>query len=182
MKLMTLTEFSTLLGISKTLETLILTSRGGTSNQLNYEWAKTKSYLTTHCNKKNDCPDANYDTDCTHFVCHALNKGKVFIANPSVSCTQGLGINARELATSFKNSVGKYQNVKSIAKLEDTREGDFAFIPSWFGLDYDHAMVLASPITKIGGQLGSKRWQHSVSRCGDEWAAFGDDVVVFRIE
>ena len=182
MALLTLREFSEFDTESLVTNDLILVSRGGTPARLNYDWERTRSYLTDYCNTTNPCPNGNYPTDCTHFVCHALNKGNVFIKNPSAHCEQGMGINARELGTSFRNSVSVYSNVHAIESLESTREGDYAFIPSWFGLDYDHAMVLASPISEKNGKMGSKRWQHTRSRCGAEWAAFDADVVVFRID
>lgn len=157
---------------------LVLVSRlQAGPQQLGYNAKKAKSYLNEYCEKGNDCSSEELSADCTHFVSHALNRGGVFVKLPSVHCDSALCTNARELAVSFSNARDKYNNVSIVNKTEEAREGDFIFCPIWFGLDYYHAMVLASRIE--GGKY--KVWSHTRNHCVREPRDYPTDIVIYRI-
>ncbi|HYG34739.1 MAG TPA: hypothetical protein VEC99_08150 [Clostridia bacterium] len=161
------------------LSELVLVARNPLADKLRYDWAPVKAYLKEHCKPAtNNCPDNVFDLDCTHFVCHAMNKAGVFVKSPSASCTSGLCIRVNDLAASFAASVGKYANVVQIENHAETKEGDFCFIPSWFHLSKDHAMVLADTASALGARV----YAHTAARCGDEVVSFdGQGCVYYRI-
>jgi hypothetical protein len=158
---------------------LILVARNPMSSSLRYSWSPANKYLAEHCKPAtNDCDDNVFDSDCTHFVCHALNKAGVFVKLPSQVCQSGLCIRVNDLAASFAASVEKYSNVMQIESHEDTQEGDFCFIPSWFHLSKDHVMVLSGTATETGASV----YAHSNPRCGDNVSFDGQACVYYRIK
>ncbi|ACA15975.1 hypothetical protein M446_1469 [Methylobacterium sp. 4-46] len=159
-------------------ENLVLVARNPLPERLRYSWPPVKAYLASNCSPPtNDCPDNVFSLDCTHFVAHALNKSGVFVKVPSADCASGLCIRVNDLAAAFHNSVEEYLNVTQIRSHQETREGDFCFIPSWFGLSKEHAMVLHSPATPRGARV----YAHTNSRCGDYVSFEGQSCVYYRI-
>ncbi|MDE9451507.1 hypothetical protein J3R80_13620 [Aliiroseovarius sp. Z3] len=158
---------------------LVLVARSPVKDKLRYDTSKTNAYLTEYCGvKDNDCPDSAFDLDCTHFVCHALNKTGVFVQLPSTSCDSGLCIRVNDLAESFLASTKRYSNVSVVDSHSKTRSGDFCFIPGWFGLSKNHVMVLSD----TASSTGAKVYGHTNERCG-EFAEFeGEDCIYYRIE
>ncbi|WP_143748846.1 hypothetical protein [Mesorhizobium sophorae] len=151
---------------------------GSSPAKLPFSWSDAKSYYTQFCRSGNDCDDGQFDSDCTHFMCHGLYKSSVTVNIPAATCASGLCVRVAELAAAFKNSVKKYSNVRRISALADTREGDYCFVVSWFGLSKDHAMALAGSITADGGNI----YGHTANRCGEYVKLTGQDIVVYRIE
>lgn len=163
---------------AKLVSDLKLVSRvAAPSNKLGFEYAKAKDYRINYCQADNKCPDSELDLDCTHFACHGLNSGGVFINDPTATCSSGLGIRVNDLAESFHNSVGKYSNVTQISSHSATREGDFCFIPGWFGLKKSHVMVLSETATSTG----SKVWAHTNNRCANFVSYEGESCAYYRI-
>jgi hypothetical protein len=157
---------------------LILVSRTPAGNALGYSWNPVKQYLAANCRpEQNDCASGVFPSDCTHFICHALNKAGVFVKIPSADCMSGLCIRVNELAESFFNSTNKYPNVQQLSSHLETKEGDFCFIPSWFGLGKNHAIVLAETATETGGKV----WGHTNARCVESVAFDGQDCIYYRI-
>lgn len=156
-------------------ENLILEGNGSTS--LSYREALAIAYWSSYCVGGNDCPEGEYDNDCTHFCCHGLKAGGVRIKQPTADCPSDLGVRVNDLAESFANSVPKYANVVQLARHEDTKRGDFCFIPGWFGLKKEHVMVLASTATFAGARV----WAHTSHRCSDYVEFEGEDCVYYRI-
>ena len=136
---------------------LLIPRDGAHVTRLSFDWATAKEYYSQYCPRGggNDCPDGEFPLDCTHFVSHGLSKTKIIVNLPSVICTNGVCIQVAELSAAFKNSVGKYSNVKKVADLSDTKEGDFCFVVSWFGLPKDHGSRSTSE-ARING-LGEGR-------------------------
>jgi hypothetical protein len=160
-------------------QNLILVSRGGADDRLNYDWALSKQYLMSNCSPEtNNCPDNVFDEDCTHFVSHAMNHGNVFVRLPTAECQSGLCIRVNDLAASFHASASKYPNVHQLTSHADTQEGDFCFIPGWFGLKKTHAMVLAGPASESGAPV----WAHTNAHCGDAADFEGQDCIYYRID
>lgn len=159
---------------------LLIPQDGSNVNHLAFDWLKAKTYYDEYCPNGggNDCPDGEYPLDCTHFVSHGLSKSKIIVNLPSVTCTNGVCIRVAELAAAFKNSVAKYNNVKKVVDLSSTREGDFCFVVSWFGLSKDHAMVLADTISASVGKV----YGHTNPRCAQPVDLTGQSLVVYRIE
>lgn len=157
---------------------LLIPSDGSSPTKLPFSWSKSKAYYTSYCSAGNDCQDEEFPLDCTHFVCHGLSKSRILVNLPAVTCTNGVCVRVAELAAAFKNSSAKYSNLKRIANLADTREGDFCFVVSWFGLSKDHVMVLAEKMTATGGKV----WGHTNSRCAQFVDLTGQSLVIYRIE
>jgi hypothetical protein len=159
---------------------LLIPRDGSDANTLPFDWSKAKEYYVKYCAQGggNDCPDGDFPLDCTHFVGHGLSRSKIIVNQPSVICASGVCVRVAELAAAFKNSVGKYSNVKKIGDIDSTREGDFCFVVSWFGLSTDHAMVLADTITLSGGKV----FGHTNARCGEMVDLSGQSLVVYRID
>lgn len=158
---------------------LVLVTRNPLPGKLRYASAPVKTYLQAHCNPPtNDCEDNVFDSDCTHFVCHALNKTGVFVKLPSADCTSGLCIRVNDLAASFSESTSRYSNVKQLSSHEETKEGDYCFIPTWFGLRKEHAMVLADKASAGGAKV----YAHTNARCGEYVSFEGEDCAYYRIE
>jgi hypothetical protein len=136
-----------------------------------------KRYLQDHClPETNDCESNVFSSDCTHFVCHALNKTGVYVKLPSADCKSGLCIRVNDLAASFVSSTQRYTNVTQVADHAETREGDYCFIPGWFGTR-DHVMVLAATAMATGARV----WGHTSPRCA-QFASFeGQECVYYRI-
>jgi hypothetical protein len=173
-------EFSKILSdsLGPLASTLLLVPQDGSDvPSLDFDWSKAKQYYTQYCRQGNDCPDDEFDSDCTHFVSHGLSKTKIIVNNPTAFCTNGVCIRVAELAAAFKNSADKYSNVTKITDLATTLEGDFCFVVSWFGLRTDHAMVLAGKISSKGGNV----YGHTNSRCGTFVDLTGQSLVVYRI-
>ena len=165
------------LGI-KAAPDLVLVAREPLMGKLRYRWSPVKTYLQQNCNpEENACLDKVFELDCTHFVCHALNKSDVYVKIPSVNCQSNLCIRVNDLAASFFTSTQRYSNVTQLSTHAQTREGDYCFIPGWFGIDKDHVMVLAGPATATGASV----WGHTNARC-DQLVAFdGEDCIYYRI-
>ena len=160
---------------------LLLIPRDGSDvTRLPFDWTKVREYYSTYCppNGGNDCPDGEFDSDCTHFIAHGLSKTKIIVNLPTSMCTNGVCIRVAELAAAFKNSTAKYSNVKKIDDLSKTKEGDFCFVTSWFGLSTDHVMSLADAVSATGGKV----WGHTNSRCAAPVDLTGQTLVVYRIE
>ncbi|NTI50982.1 BPSL0067 family protein [Agrobacterium rhizogenes] len=159
---------------------LLIPRNGSAADRLPFDWQTAKQYYIDYCHRGdgNDCPDGEFPSDCTHFVCHGLSKTEVLVNLPETTCTNGVCIRVAELAAAFKNSAGKYKNVKAIGNLSQTKEGDFCFITSWFGLATDHVMVLAETITGAGGRV----WGHTNPRCAERVDLTGQTLAVYRIE
>lgn len=157
---------------------MLIPQDGSSPSKLPFDWSKAKAYYSNYCSEGNDCPDGEYPLDCTHFVCHGLSKTKIIVNLPSATCSNGVCIRVAELAAAFKNAVKKYSNVKEITDFSATREGDFCFIVSWFGLSTDHAMVLADKLST----KSAKVWGHTNNRCASRVDISGQSVVVYRIE
>jgi hypothetical protein len=156
---------------------LLIPQDGSDVTSLAFDWSKAKQYYVQYCGYGNDCPDGQFQLDCTHFVSHGLSKTQIIVNLPSVMCANGVCIRVAELAAAFKNSVDKYSNVIRIDDLSATQEGDFCFVVSWFGLSKDHAMVLAGAIDASGGKV----YGHTNSRCGELVDLSGQTLVVYRI-
>lgn len=160
-------------------EGLILVARDPIPGRLRFAPRRFMEYLKQHCRPPtNDCADNVFLLDCTHFVCHALSRGGVFVKLPSVSCASAMCVRVNELAASFAAAVPAYGNVKHIGSHAETQSGDFCFIPKWFGLSKEHAMVLASTATP----LGAKVFAHTNARCGDQVEFEGAECVYYRID
>ncbi|MDX0177374.1 hypothetical protein [Sinorhizobium meliloti] len=159
---------------------LLIPQEGAEVSRLPFDWVKAREYYSEYCPRGggNDCPDGEFALDCTHFVGHGLSKSKIIVNLPSATCTNGVCIRVAELAAAFKNSVAKYSNVKKISDLKETREGDFCFVTSWFGLSKDHVMVLAGTIYQSGGRV----WGHTNPRCAEQVDLTGESLAVYRIE
>jgi hypothetical protein len=160
---------------------LLLIPRDGSSPaKLPFDWSTAKAYYSAYCStgSGNDCPDGSFPLDCTHFVCHGLSKSKIIVNLPTTVCTNGVCIRVAELAAAFKNSTGRYTNVRRIDNLSASREGDFCFVVSWFGLATDHTMILADTISKVGGKV----YGHTNERCGQAVDLTDQDILVYRIE
>jgi hypothetical protein len=149
-----------------------------TAGTLPYSSTKVFGYAQSWCGGGNDCPDGSFPLDCTHFMCHCLRATGISVTNPSAKCQKGLCIRVNDLAASFNNSVGKFTNVKKISLHSDTRRGDFCFIPSWFGLSKEHAMLLAGQATPSGATV----YAHTNDRCGSMVSFEGAACVYYRIE
>ncbi|MDX1124781.1 hypothetical protein GOL24_10745 [Sinorhizobium medicae] len=176
-------EYSNVLGAelgSLAADLLLIPRDGSDVSRLPFNWAQTKEYYEQYCarNSGNDCPDGEFALDCTHFVGHGLSKSAIIVNLPTVTCANGVCIRVAELAAAFKNSADKYSNVKKISDIAQTREGDFCFVVSWFGLSKDHAMVLAGPLTASGGRV----WGHTNPRCAEPVDLTGERLVIYRIE
>lgn len=157
---------------------LLIPQDGSDVSRLPFNWQSAKSYYSQYCSEGNDCPDGEYPLDCTHFVGHGLSKTKIIVNLPETACANGICIRVAELAAAFKNSTTKYSNVKKINDLAQTKEGDFCFVVSWFGLSKDHALVLADRI----GANGGKVYGHTNHRCAQTVDLTGQSLVVYRIE
>lgn len=158
---------------------LVLVARNPVLGKLRYQWAPVKTYLQSHCRPEtNDCPDNVFDEDCTHFICHALNKAGVFVKLPSIDCQSGLCIRVNELAAAFSASTNRYSNVRQLSTHAETREGDYCFVPKWFGLKKEHAMVLADTASSTGARV----YGHTNPRCGEFKDFEGEDCTYYRIE
>jgi hypothetical protein len=127
------------------------------------------AYVENYCHGGNDCPDGQFDSDCTHFLCHALATGGLQISNTSASCRSGLCIRVNDFAAAFDNATRTYTNVHKLAGYEVARRGDFCFIPSWFPLRKDHAMFLAAPPQQDANPqaTGAAVYAHTNSHCGE---------------
>jgi len=161
--------------------TLYLISRDdSSSNTLSFDWEKARSYYSEYCSagSGNECPDGAFPLDCTHFVAHGLSKTGILVNLPSATCANGVCIRVAELAAAFKNSVGKYNNVRRIDDLSTSRAGDFCIVVSWLGLSKDHALVLADVISATGGKV----YGHTNNRCAEVVDLTGQDFLVYRIE
>ena len=161
-------------------ENLLLIPQDGSSpNALPFSWAKAKEYYSEYCHfgSGNDCPDGEFDKDCTHFVAHGLSKSKVIVNLPTALCENGVCTLVAELAAAFKNSTGRYSNVKRIDDLSTTREGDFCFVVTFFGLSKDHVMVLSERMSASGGRV----YGHTNNRCGEYVDLTGQSLVIYRI-
>jgi hypothetical protein len=159
---------------------LLLIPRDGSDvSALPFDWNSARVYYEQYCPKHggNDCPDNEFDLDCTHFVSHGLSKSKIIVNLPSVTCTNGVCIRVAELAAAFENSTSKYSNVKRINDLNATRQGDFCFVVSWFGYATDHVMVLSGTIDQSGGPV----WGHTNARCAGRVDLSGQSLVLYRI-
>ena len=159
---------------------LLIPRDGSPPPNLAFDWLAAKAYYAAYCSpgEGNDCPDGSFPLDCTHFVAHGLSKSKIIVNLPTATCTNGVCIRVAELAAAFKNSIGRYTNVKRIDNLSASRAGDFCFVVSWFGLATDHAMVLADTISNAGGKV----YGHTNERCGQLVDLTGQDILVYRIE
>ena len=146
--------------------------------KLPYQLSKVLSYAKNNCAGGNDCPDGSFPLDCTHFISHALNATGVYVTNPSHKCAKGLCTRVNDLAAAFNNAVSQFDNIKRISSHSSTRRGDFCFIPSWFGLSKEHAMLLADKETN----KGSKVFAHTNNRCGEYVNFDGADCAYYRIE
>jgi len=165
------------------LRTVYLTSDGlsATAPSLPYDDTKVFTYAQTYCGGGNDCPDGNggsFELDCTHFICHCLAATGVQVTDPTAKCSKGLCIRVNDLAAAISNSVKKYSNVKQLKQHSDTKKGDLCFIPSWFGLRKEHAMLLAGTATA----QGAKVYAHTNNRCGTDVVFEGAECVYYRIE
>jgi hypothetical protein len=107
-----------------------------------------------------------------------MNKSGVFVKLPSADCASGLCTLVNDLAASFSASCSRYSNIKQLENHAGTREGDYCFIPSWFGLAKEHVMVLASTATPTGASV----YAHTNSRCGEFVNFEGEDCIYYRIE
>lgn len=148
------------------------------SATLPYSSAKVFAYAQAHCRGGNDCPDGSFDLDCTHFLCHCLAATNVAVTNPSAKCQRGLCIRVNDLAAAFNNAVGQFSNIKRIATHAETRRGDFCFLPGWFGLRKEHAMLLAGT---SNGQ-GASVYAHTNNRCGEFVPFNNEPTAYYRIE
>src|SRR3974390_3190880 len=90
---------------------LLIPQDGSDVPSLAFNWSKAKQYYTEYCHQGNDCPDDEFDSDCTHFVSHGLSKTKIIVNSPTAMCANGVCIRVAELAAAFKNSASKYSNV-----------------------------------------------------------------------
>jgi hypothetical protein len=102
----------------------------------------------------------------------------MFVKLPSADCASGLCIRVNDLAASFATSTGRYSNVKQLTSHGETRAGDFCFIPKWFGLRKEHAMVLAASATPNGAPV----YAHTKPHCGEYVDFEGEDCIYYRIE
>lgn len=157
---------------------LVLVARNPLPDKLRYKFAPVRAYLDEYCGSPdNDCEDGAFPSDCTHFVCHGLNKAGVFVKLPSADCKSGLCIRVAELAASFHASKFKYKNVTQLSSHSETQTGDYCFIPSWFGLTKTHVMVLAEKAAPTGARV----WAHTENRCALRVEFEGQDCVYYRI-
>lgn len=160
---------------SVVLEGLVPETVTGT---LPFKLARAFDYALVHCRNGNDCPDAAFPLDCTHFLCHCLHAAGVKVSQPGAECASKLCIRANDLAAALYNTVGKYTNVKQIGSHGATRRGDICFIPSWFGLSKVHAMLLAGTATADGAAV----YAHTNNRCGELVQFEGAACAYYRIE
>jgi hypothetical protein len=163
---------------SRASDLLLIPRDGADVQALAFDWGAAKAYYEQYCVEGNDCPDGQFDSDCTHFASHGLSKSAIIVDLPSATCTNGVCIRVAELAAAFKNSSNKYQNVKRIDDITQSREGDFCFVISWFGLSKDHVMILADTIASNGGRV----YGHTNNRCGQQVDLSNQTLVVYRIE
>jgi hypothetical protein len=145
---------------------------------LPYDSTKVIAYAQRYCSGGNDCPDAQFPLDCTHFMCHCLAATDVAVTNPSASCQKGLCIRVNDLAAAFDNATSHFGNVKRISSHAETRRGDFCFIPTWFGLSKEHVMLLASTANSSGAPV----YAHTNNRCGTTVPFEGAGCAYYRIE
>lgn len=145
---------------------------------LPFDLSKALEYAQNYCAGGNDCSDNEFTLDCTHFMCHCLAAGGVSVSKPSAQCASKLCIRVNDLAAAISNSVGTYSNVKKLAGHAATQRGDICFIPSWFGLSKEHAMLLADTATSSGAKV----YAHTNNRCGSLVSFDGADCTYYRIE
>lgn len=157
---------------------LVSTQSPAVAGTLPYNAAKVLDYMKAHCGRGNDCPDPDFQADCTHFMCHGLWATRVRVSEPEAVCATNLAIRVNELAAAFHNADAAYTNVSRIKRLEDTRAGDYCFVVSWFGLSKDHVMLLASRADAKGANV----YVHTSNRCGTRVEFDATDCVFYRIE
>lgn len=148
------------------------------AGSLPYNSSKVFAYAQNYCRGGNDCPDGSFPLDCTHFLCHCLAATGVAVTNPSAKCQRGLCIRVNDLAAAFNNAVGQFSNIKRITSHDQTKRGDFCFIPTWFGLSKEHGMLLAGTASATGAMV----YAHTNNRCGQMVSFEGAACVYFRIE
>ncbi len=160
----------------KTSEDELLAKANG--ERLPYQSSKVFTYAKNFCVGGNDCPDGSFPKDCTHFICHALFATNVYVTDLTHKCAKDLCTRVIELAAAFNNVESSYDNVKRITSHDATRRGDFCFVPKWFGLSKEHAMLLAG----TASNQGAKVFAHTNNRCGEYVPFEGADCVYYRIE
>ncbi len=169
---------------TKELDSFELTSREdellevSKGKNLPYRSSDVLGYAKDNCAGGNDCPDGSFPLDCTHFICHSLSATSVYVTNPSHKCKKELCTRVNDLAAAFNNAVTQFDNIKRVSSHDSTRRGDFCFIPSWFGLSKEHAMLLAD----TSSNKGAKVFAHTNNRCGEYVSFDGADCAYYRIE
>ncbi len=136
----------------------------------------TKAYAETWCRAGNDCPDGQFsgieggiiNTDCTHFISHALLAGGVRVPGDGIAqCKSGLSYRVKELEAWFAAGVAKYANVKRIDWVQAGAD-DFVFLEGfrWRDLEFSvtHVMLVGGPVDSQGSVV----FGHSNERCGKE--------------
>lgn len=154
-----------------------------------------RDYLEKYCRDGNDCRDGQlrkdflsffqgrWGFDCTHYVCHALRAGGVFIKGGEASCSEGLCIRAVELNAWLQQATARYANVQRIAVPAATQALDLCieFTGGRNGapLVASHVMILAGPTDGTSARV----FAHENNRCGDVVVALDEVKYAFyRIE
>lgn len=148
-----------------------------------YSPAKARDYAAKYCAAGNDCPDGQFsgatghvvNTDCTHFISHALKAGGVIVPGDGVArCQSGLCYRVVDLEKWFADGLAKFGNLKRIQWIE-AKDGDFVFLEGfrWRDLEFGitHVMMVAGPVS----QDGSMVFGHSNERCGNEKIDYNPD-------
>src|SRR5262249_8741439 len=126
---------------------LLIPSDGGSPASLPFDSASTLKYYEDWCSSGNDCPDAEFPLDCTHFACHGLLQSKVKVNMPEATCANGLCIRVAELGAAFFNATKKYSNVTKIASHTSTKKA--TTVLSLVGLDSQNFMSWYWPTPQL---------------------------------
>lgn len=142
-----------------------------TAGRISYDPAAAFEYAQQWCHSdENEC-GAQYDADCTHFMCHCLAAGGIRVSGPDAgsNCPAGLNIAVRFLVEAFEKMRVNCSNVLRIGFDEHTLRGDYGFLQNW--LRPYHAFLLNDSVNANG--RSAKIFGHTNPRCGAEVADDG---------
>jgi hypothetical protein len=144
-----------------------------------YDPSKAFDYASEWCHGGNSC-NQEYDSDCTHFMCHCLSAGGIAVKNPDAgaNCSAGLNVRVEYLAEAFSQLVAQYDNVRRITFDDLTQKGDYGLMKNWIGTPY-HAFLLNDRVDNSG--QAARIFGHTNNRCGEEAPGSFIDAQYYRI-